>query len=234
MSDQPVLVITGTSRGIGHHLAEHYLAQNWVVAGCSRSQTNIVHKNYHHTEVDVTDEKQVVAWIKSVARKLGKIDATINNAGAASMNHIFLTPGKTVDRLMDLNFKGSFLVSRETAKVMSKRKYGRIVNFSSVAVPLSLEGEAVYVASKGAITEFSRCIARELSDMNITVNVVAPPPIDTDLTRKVPKANMQRLLDKMVFHRFGEFDDVTNVTDFFLDPRSSMVSGQVITLGAWT
>ena len=233
MSETSVLVITGTSRGIGRHLAQHYLEKGRQVVGCSRTDPGLQHENYHHTSVDVRDEKDVVSWIRSSGKQLGRIDALINNAGAASMNHVLLTPGKTVDRLMDLNFKGTFLVSREAAKVMMKRKYGRIVNFSSVAVPLSLDGEAVYVASKSAVTAFSRSMAREVSGNNITVNVVAPPPIDTDLTRSVPKKNMQRLLDQMVFSRFGTFEDVSNVTDFFLSPDSSMVTGQVITLGAW-
>lgn len=234
MADTSVLVLTGTSRGIGKHLAHHYLENGWTVVGCSRSETDIEHERYHHTCLDVTNEKDVVSWVRSIGREHGHVDALINNAGAASMNHVLLTPGKTVDRLMDLNFKGTFLVSREVAKIMMKRKYGRIVNFSSVAVPLSLDGEAVYVASKSAVTAFSRSMAREVSAQNITVNIVAPPPIDTDLTRSVPKANMQRLLDKMVFSRFGTFEDVSNVTDFFLSPQSSMITGQVITLGAWS
>jgi 3-oxoacyl-[acyl-carrier protein] reductase len=233
VTDSPVLVLTGTSRGIGHHLAIHYLEQGWRVAGCSRSETDIDDKNYIHTAVDVTEEAEVTKWVRSIGRDLGRIDATINNAGAASMNHVLLTPAKTVDRLMKLNFKGSFLVCRETAKIMAKRKYGRIVNFSSVAVPLSLEGESVYVASKSAIEAFSRSMAREVIGHNITVNVVAPAPIDTDLTRSIPKAVMDRLFKKMVISRYGKFEDIENVTDFFLNPQSSMITGQVITLGAW-
>ncbi|MEG3618603.1 SDR family oxidoreductase [Magnetovibrio sp. PR-2] len=231
MSDLPVLVLTGTSRGIGRHLAEHYLADGWIVAGCSRSETDIDHENFHHTCLDITDEKEVIKWVRKVSREQGRIDATINNAGAASMNHICLTPAATVDRLMDLNFKGTFLVSRESAKVMMKRKYGRIVNFSSVAVPLTLEGEAVYVASKSAVTAFSQAMAREVVEHNITVNVVAPPPIDTALTQSVPKKSMDRLLGRMCVSRYGQFEDVHNVTDFFLKPDSSMVTGQVIALG---
>ena len=227
------MVITGTSRGIGRYLAEYYAEKDWCVAGCSRTSVDFSHQNYSHFQVDVTSENQVNRWIRSVFKQFGKLNALINNAGAASMNHVLLTPGKTIDRLMDLNVKGTMLVSREAAKMMQKQKFGRIINFSSIAVALSLEGEAVYVASKAAVEKYSRVLARELAPWNITVNVIAPLPIQTDLIKNVPESKLNRLIDRLVIKRYGNFEDIANVADFFLSPKSSVITGQIITLGGW-
>lgn len=232
-SESRVLVLTGASRGIGRFLAEHYAADGWIVAGCSRSRSDFDHPNYRHDIVDITDEREVVLWISSVAKEFGGIYGAINNAGTASMNHSLLTPGSTVTKLMNLNFNGTFYVSREAAKVMQKKKVGRIVNFSSVATSMALEGESIYAASKSAVTTFSRAMAREVSRFNITINVVAPPPIKTNLIKGVPEETMKRLVNRLVIPRFGEFSDVANVIDFFLSPASSMVTGQAVTIGGW-
>ncbi len=233
MTENQVLVLTGTSRGIGRYLAEHYCGQGWTVAGCARSESDFSHDNYHHQNVDVTSEDAVVAWISSIKKEFGRIDGVINNAGAANMNHALLTPGKTVDRLLEVNFKGTFLVCRETAKVMQRHKSGRIVNFSSVAVSLSLEGEAVYAASKSAVETYSRVLAKELAKLNITVNVIAPAPVKTDLIAGVPEEAMRRLIDQLAIKRYATFEDIVNVTDFYLSPNSSFITGQVLTLGSW-
>lgn len=234
LTDQQVMVVTGTSRGIGRYLAANYADQGWMVVGCARSESDFDHPNYDHTQVDITDEKQVIKWISRSAKKFGRIDALLNNAGDANLNHALLTPGKTVDRLFDINFNGTFFTSREVAKVMQRQKYGRIVNFSSVAVFLALEGEAVYAATKSAVETYSRVLARELAPLNITVNLVAPAPIKTDLIKGVPEDTIQKLLRRLVFHRYAEFDDVTNVIDFFIKPESSYITGQTITLGGWS
>lgn len=230
-SERRVLILTGTSRGIGEYLARHYLESGWSVAGCSRGDAALEHENYFHRTVDVTDEKAVGAWVREAEKELGPIDAVINNAGAGRMNHALLTPGSTVDRLMELNFKGTFLVSREAGRRMQKRKQGRIVNFSTIAVGLALEGEAVYVASKSAVEAFSKVLARELAPKGITVNVVAPPPIPTKLIAGIPEDKMDALLAKTAFGKLGTPEDVANVTDFFLSPASAMVTGQVLTIG---
>jgi 3-oxoacyl-[acyl-carrier protein] reductase len=227
------MVLTGTSRGIGRFLAEYYAEKGWNVAGCSREETDFKHPNYRHDRVDVTASDQVVPWIHSVVKQFGAIDAAINNAGSASMNHSLLTPDETVDRLFNVNFKGTFLVCREVGKQMQRSRYGRIVNFSSIATSMALEGESIYAATKSAVVTFSRAMAREVATRNITVNVVAPPPIKTDLNREIPDEIMQKLIDRMVIHRYGEFEDVANICDFFIGRDNSMVTGQVITLGGW-
>jgi 3-oxoacyl-[acyl-carrier protein] reductase len=114
---------------------------------------------------------------------------------------------------------------------MQKRRYGRIVNFTTVAVPLKLAGEAIYAASKAAVESLTHVLARELADFGITVNAIGPVPIETDLIRSVPREKIDRLVSQQAIPRLGTFEDVANVVDFFLQERSSMVTGQTVYLG---
>jgi 3-oxoacyl-[acyl-carrier protein] reductase len=155
----------------------------------------------------------------------------INNAGIASMNHSLITPVSTLDKVMDTNFRGTFLVCREGAKLMQQRRYGRIVNLGTVALPMRLEGEAMYAASKAAIVAFSQILAYEVGSFGITCNVVGPTPIETDLIRNVPKNKIYNIIQRMAVKRLGTLEDVANVVDFFISPASSFVTGQVVYLG---
>lgn len=225
------VVITGTRKGIGRAMAEHYLDADWRVVGCSRGASSIEHANYDHFSLDVSDEAAVVAMARRVKSSHGRIDALLNNAGIASMNHALLTPASTVNRILQTNVVGTFLFCREMAKLMRRGPGGRIVNFTTVAHPLNLEGEAIYAASKAAVESLTRILARELAEMKITVNAVGPTPIETDLIRSVPPAKMQALLARQAVPRMGTVEDVINAVDFFLRPESDFITGQVIYLG---
>lgn len=231
MSDMPVMVITGTRKGIGHYLATHYVAKGYFVVGCSRGESDFSHPNYHHVCVDVADEMGVRHLFSDIRKSHGRLDVLINNAGIASMNHALLTPMRTVMSILQTNVAGTFLFCREAARLMQSRRWGRIVNFATVAAPLKLEGEAVYAASKAAVVSLTEILARELSDWGITVNAVGPTPIQTDLIRGVPKDKLTALINRQAIRRLGTVEDVGNVVDFFLQPESEFVTGQVIYLG---
>lgn len=230
MNESRVMVITGSSRGIGRYLAEYFTDKGFRVYGCSRSESDLALKGYAHFTLDVTDEEAVKAMFASVRKREKRLDVLINNAGCASMNHALLTPLKTIRRLMDVNYTGTFLFSREAVKVM-KRGSGRIVNLVTVAVPLKLEGEAGYASSKAAVLTLTQILAREFADMNVTVNAIGPTPVDTSLIAGVSREKLQKLLDRQAIKRMGRFEDVSNVVDFFIRPESDFITGQVIYLG---
>ena len=234
-----VFIISGSSRGIGKALSEHYLKCGDIVVGCARSTSDIAHKNYRHFILDINDEKAVVSMVRAAKKEFGKIDICLNNAGMASMNHILTTSYESAKRLVDVNFLGTFLLSREAAKAMISNKIsnknsatsGVIINFSSVAVPLCLEGEAIYAASKAACESLTKTMAKELASYSIRVNAIALAPVQTDLIKAVPKDKIKALLEQQAIKRFGEFDDIINVIDFFISEKSDFITGQIITLG---
>ena len=114
---------------------------------------------------------------------------------------------------------------------MIKNRFGRIVNFTTVAVPLNLEGELVYASSKSAVEEMTRILSKELSSFNITVNAIGPTPIKTDLTRVVPKDKLDDIIEQQTIKRFGDMRDIVNVVDFFIKEESNFITGQKIYLG---
>jgi len=229
--ESKVIVITGTRKGIGRFLAEYYLKNNYIVVGCSRSKSDLTHDNYEHFCLDVSDEKEVKKMISAVAIKHKKIDTLINNAGIASMNHTLLTPLSVVEDIFKTNVFGTFVFCRETAKVMARKKCGRIINFSTVGVPFRLEGEAIYTASKVAVEMLTKVMAKEFANFNITVNTIAPTPTETDLIRNIPNSKIDDLLNRQAIGRLSTYEDVLNVIEFYNNSNSGMVSGQVIYLG---
>jgi 3-oxoacyl-[acyl-carrier protein] reductase len=229
--DSPVTVITGTRTGIGKFLAEHYVRRGHRVVGCSRGDVDWTLEGYTHYTADVADEAATKLLFADVRKKCGRVDHLINNAGVASMNHSLLTPLTTVHRVVNTNVVGTFLFCREAAKLMKATGHGRIVNLTTVAVPLKLEGEAIYVASKAAVLSLTEVLARELAPFGITVNAVGPGPIETDLIRSVPKEKIDRLLSRQAIPRLGTAADIANVIDFYLQPQSGFITGQCLFLG---
>ncbi len=225
------MLITGTRKGIGRYLVDYYVAKGYRVVGVSRGCFSASINGYSHFEADISDESAMLEVFSSIRKQFGRLDVLLNNAGIGSMNHILLTPTSTIRSILETNVVGALICCREAAKLMKKGNFGRIVNFSSVATPLKLEGETIYAASKAAVDSFTQILARELGSYGITVNAVGPNPIKTDLVNTVPKAKIDELLSRQAIKRFGEFEDVSNVIDFFLRKESNFITGQIIFLG---
>ena len=231
MTNQRLMLITGDRKGIGQYLVEYYLKKSYRIIGCSRKSVDFKHKNYTHYSLDITDEPKVRSMFSDIRKTYRRLDVLINNAGIASMNHVLLTPFETAQKILNTNIAGTFLFCRESIKLMKKNKMGRIINFTTVATPLKIQGEAIYASSKAAVINFSEVLAKEIGDYGITVNVVGPTPIKTDLIRGISQEKLNNIISNQSVQRFGEFQDISNVVDFFLRPESDFITGQTIYLG---
>jgi len=223
-----MIIVTGASRGIGKTICERLISNKVEVIGIAR---NIKDLSFEAIKCDVSSYEEIKNVVTKIKKKNKKILGLINAAGIASMNHALLTTMDTVYKIYGTNVFGTFLFCREAAKIMQRNQYGRIVNFSTVAVPLKLEGEAIYASSKAAVVSLTQILSRELANIGITVNAIGPTPVKTDLIRSVPIEKIKRLLERQAIHRYGEYGDIVNVIDFFIKPESDFITGQVIYLG---
>ncbi|MSQ79272.1 MAG: SDR family oxidoreductase [Flavobacteriaceae bacterium] len=225
------ILITGSSKGIGLALAQHYLEAGWQVAGIARGEPGIDHKYYKHFHADISKEVEVVAAVKGVKRAFGHVDALLNNAALAGMNHLISMPAENFFNIMNTNSGGTFLLMREVGKQMIRQNNGRIVNFTSVSVPLCLETQTAYAASKAAVESMTRIAARELAPFHITVNAIGSTPMDIGLARGIREEWQQNVLNMQAIPRKAEIADLIHSIDYFIAENAQMVTGQIIFLG---
>jgi len=231
-SETPVMIVTGTSRGIGLGIARHFLGKEYIIEGCSRGAAAFDASAYTHTVVDVRDEDQVVAWIRSIDRRHQRIDVVVNNAGSApAATPALMTSGAVLEDVLRTNAIGSYLVTREAARGMVARRFGRIINVSSMAVGLHEEGTAAYAASKSAIVEFTRIMAKEWAASGVTCNVIAPSMFSTQAVEALGEAVIARALQKLTVKRVVTMEEVCHVLEFLIHPLGGIITGQVIAMG---
>jgi 3-oxoacyl-[acyl-carrier protein] reductase len=221
----PTALITGTSQGLGLALAERLLADGWTVYGFARGAQTLTHPSFTAHKVDITDESAVRAAVAVIAES-GRIDLLINNAGAAALNAFLLTPGSVAENLMRVNYLGTFHCLQAVGKVMVRQRGGLVVNLTTVAVPLSLEGEAAYVASKAAVEALTKVAAKEFATQGVRVVALGFGPVDTRLTRAVPKAALSKINDAI---GRPEGTTMAQAVDFFMSRLSAadLKSGSV-------
>ena len=226
------ILITGTRVGIGKYLVEYYSDKGFNVFGCSREPINYSLPNYSHYICDITEEKQVKEMLRDIKKNNGYIDILINNAGVnLTLQSTMLVSYKNALKTIEINLLGTFLMSREVARLMIKNSFGRIINFSSMAVELEVEGEAIYTASKSAIISFSRVFAKEVYPFGITCNVVSPSAIETDLMMGIDENALKNVLSRNAIKTKGKMEDVSNTIDWLIKPESDAITGQIIYLG---
>lgn len=229
----PVALITGASRGIGRGLAEFFARRGYHVVGLSRSepQAPIEGGSYEHLLADVTDETALRRVISEVERRHKRLDVLINSAGLGLSALAVMSPTQLTETVLRVNFLGTFLACREGARVMMKKKFGRIINFASVAVPLHMEGASVYSASKAAVIQFSKVLAKEVAPFQITCNVVAPSLVQTDMMRELKPEAVNKYLEGLTIHRSATLEEVCHSVWFFAQPESGYLTGQVLYMG---
>lgn len=230
--DQGSVLITGTSRGLGKALAERFLHAGLVVFGCSRQASTIEHQDYRHFVVDVGDESNVVAMIKQIAAFKVPVHLLINNAGLTQSSLAVLTRSESAQEILRTNLLGNFLVSRETLKLMQRQRYGRIVNFSSINVPLGSVGSALYNASKAGVEAMAKVLTRECGNDDITINtlglsLVANSGMLENLSLKALATKQAALLKSKVL----EVEEVMHAINFFSSPLARNISCQTVYFG---
>lgn len=222
------IIVTGASRGLGRYCAEQLHERGYRVVGLGRSE--ISDTKFEMRSADVGNPESVASALGDLRRDPA-LYALVNAAGIASMNLVLTTPSATVRRIVETNLLGTIFCCQCVAPALIRRGGGRIVNFSTLGVPLAIKGEAIYIASKAGVEGFSRVFAREMAPHGVTVNTIAPGPINTALIEKVPRSKIDAVVNQQIITRQAEPKDVFNILTLLLSPESSMVTGETIHVG---
>ena len=231
-----VAVVTGGSRGIGHAIAQALAHVGSRVAVLAR---DVAKAREAATSLgdgggargygcDVTDAKQVETTVAAVEKDFGRIDVVVNNAGTTRDNLLFRIGEDDWDTVLNTNLKGAFLVTKHAARGMIKRRWGRIINITSVVGISGNKGQANYTASKAGLIGFTKSVSKELASRNVLVNAVAPGFIDTELTRNITGGARETLLRAIPLGRLGEGADVAAAVVFLASEFASYITGQVL------
>jgi len=226
------MLITGTSKGIGNYLAEYYLSQGYIVIGCSRSTCKIENEHYFHIIADIANEDEILNVFKFIRKNHQRLDVLINNAAInpAILNVAFL-PYETIQNIFRTNVFAPIMFCREAIKIMNRNKFGRIINIGSMATRHEVAGEALYTSTKASINAFTRVFSKEVINSGITVNVLAPSAIKTDLSKAINPDALMQVLNRNAIKQYGEFTDISNLIDYLIKEDSKSITGQIIYLG---
>ena len=225
------VLITGSSRGVGELLAQHFLSAGASVIGVSRGSAELDHERYQHLAADIADPAAVQHLFAELRAKVKAIDIVVNNAAVLTSQYAMVMPAGAAQAMVNLNFLATFLVSREAAKLMRKAKWGRIINISSMAVSLEPEGDSVYAACKAAVSTMANILAKEFASFNVTCNTLGITAIETNMLRQIPRHKIDAVVAGLPIARYATPDDIFNVVDFFASERSSYITAQTIYLG---
>lgn len=230
-----IVVVTGASRGVGFEITKHFIRNGATVLGLSRGESSFADQNYKHFTVDIGDPESVInCFKKEIGRQFKVIDIVINNAAVMTSQYSMIMPIKNAIDMVNVNLLGVFFVSREAAKLMRGKEYGRIINIGSMASSLEPIGDSVYAATKAGISSLANVMAKELSSMNITCNTLAITAIETDMLNshsETAQVKIKEIINSLPIPRMASADDILNVIDFFAAYRSSYVTAQTIYLG---
>ena len=224
-----MIIVSGASKGIGKYISENLSSsKNYEILGLSRTR---IKSNFDTIECDITDFKS----LKNISLKLKKdnlkIEAIINVAGIASMNMALTTNHDTVKNIINTNLLGTINMCQAFAPNLIRQRKGSIINFSTIAVPLSIKGESIYAASKSGVETFSKVFAREMSDFNIRVNCIAPGPIKTDLLKGISDKQINDIVKKQIIPKRFDKSDILDLVKFLISDNSSSLSGQILNVG---
>jgi len=232
--DGEIALVTGASRGIGTAIASALAAAGATVIGTATSEggaqgiSDALGEHGRGVVLNISDDESVAAAIKDIQGKDGAPTILVNNAGITRDNLLMRMKADEWDDVIATNLSGVYRLSKSCLRGMMKAKKGRIINIASVIGIMGNAGQSNYAAAKAGIIGFSKSLAREIGSRNITVNVVAPGIIDTDMTRVLPEDQRNAMLQQVPLGRLGEGDDIANAVVFLASPAAAYVTGETL------
>lgn len=238
--ENQVAIVTGAGRGIGEAIAEYLALQGAKIAVVSRTEANsskvadgLNQKNPGTAKayaVDVADFEAVQKIGDQIVADFGRVDILVNNAGITRDNLLMRMSSEDWDAVLNANLKGAFNFVRSVVRPMIKARAGRIINISSVSGLMGLAGQTNYAASKAGLIGFSKSLAREVATRGITVNVVAPGFIETDMTAVLNEEIRKSAIAQIPLARFGQTNDIAAAVAYLASPAAAYVTGQVLAI----
>jgi 3-oxoacyl-[acyl-carrier protein] reductase len=223
-----VAVVTGAGRGIGRSISLALAKAGATVVPTDVVPFDPVDGLAAPVVMNVTDAASVDAGVSAVLQQHGRLDILVNNAGITRDQLLMRMKREDWDKVIEVNLNGTFTCTQAVLRPMMKQRTGRIISISSVVGQMGNAGQSNYAASKAAVIGFSKSLAREVAARNITVNVVAPGLIDTDMTRALPAEVQAEWESKVPLGRFGTADDVAAAVCFLATDEAAYITGQVL------
>jgi 3-oxoacyl-[acyl-carrier protein] reductase len=229
-----IALVTGASRGIGASIADTLAAAGATVIGTATSESGAAAISERLGDagrgivLNIGDDESVQACIKDIQGNEGAPTIVVNNAGITRDNLLMRMKAEEWDDVLSTNLSGVFRVSKACLRGMMKAKKGRIINIASVIGVMGNAGQANYAAAKAGIIGFSKSLAREIGSRNITVNVVAPGFIDTDMTRVLPEEQRNEMLTQVPLGRLGEGQEIADAVLFLASGAGAYITGETL------
>ena len=240
MEEKKVVLVTGGSRGIGREVAEVYAENGYdVVINYVSDKTDVegIKKEFEEKGVkcllvkaDVSKAADVDNMVEEAIKQFGKIDVLVNNAGITRDILLMRMSEEDFDKVIEINLKGTYLVTKAVTKYMMKKRQGSIINLASVVGVVGNAGQTNYAASKAGIIGFTKSVAKELASRNIRANAVAPGFIETDMTSILSDSVKENISTQIPLKRMGTAREVAEVIYFLGSGKSSYITGQVINI----
>ena len=237
MLDGQTALVTGATRGIGRAIAVALGSAGATVVGTGTTEEGAAGISTYLGEagirgagirLDVTDPAAIEHALAGIVQRFGEIAILVNNAGITRDNLLLRMKDEEWDAIMDTNLKAAYRLSKAVLRGMLKARHGRIVNIGSVVGTSGNAGQTNYAAAKAALIGFTKSLAQEVGSRNITVNCVAPGFIDTDMTRALPDAQREKLIERIPLGRLGAPEDVAHAVAFLASREAGYITGATL------
>ncbi|HEX7801473.1 MAG TPA: 3-oxoacyl-ACP reductase FabG [Pseudoxanthomonas sp.] len=230
-----IVLVTGASRGIGAAIADELAAQGATVIGTATTASGaqaigerLAAQGGHGRELNVADAAAVETLVEEIGKEFGAVSILVNNAGITRDNLLMRMKEEDWQAILDTNLSSVYRTSKAVMRGMMKARKGRIINIASVIGVTGNAGQANYAAAKAGIIAFSKSLAKEIGSRGVTVNVVAPGFIDTDMTRAMPEEAKQGLVGQIALGRLGEPADIARAVAFLAGPSANYITGETL------